>query len=88
MSLGFWDQPARLLREPAPAASWKGGRRPQQVSIGSLAEAARQIATEDPEEIWRFVIVTGDGHHIRSAELRALLRRGDLPAASGGGARS
>lgn len=80
MSTAFWEQPARLMRAHGAAATWKGSaRQPEQIAAGPLAQIVRQIAAEDPEDIWRFIIVTDDGHHIRSADLRALVRRRDFP---------
>lgn len=78
MTTDFWDQPAKLVRSHDTAGSWKGSRRPEQVSVGPLAALVQQIAAEDPEEIWRFVLVTDDGRHIRSADLRDLIRRHGL----------
>lgn len=71
----FWDQPAKLLRSHDTAGSWKGSRRPEQASVGTLSQLVQRVADEDPEEIWRFVLVTDDGRHIRSADLRELIRR-------------
>jgi hypothetical protein len=79
MNAAFWEQPARLMRAIGRTATWKGGRQPEQIATGSLAQMVHQIAAQDSEEIWRFIIVTGDGHHIRSADLRDLVRRKDLP---------
>lgn len=81
MSETFWQQPARLMRMHYGGALWKSARQPEQIAAGSLARMVRQIAAEDPEDIWRYIIVIGDGHHIRSTELRALVRRKDFPAA-------
>lgn len=84
MSAAFWEQPVRLMRTHYGGAMWKAARPPEQIAAGPLARMARQIAAEDPEEIWRFIIVTDDGHHIRSADLRALIRREDFPEAEPG----
>jgi hypothetical protein len=83
MTTDFWDQPAKLVRAHDTAGSWKGSRRPEQVSVGPVAELVQRVAAEDPEEIWRFVLVTDDGRHIRSADLRDLvLRHGQREAGS------
>lgn len=81
MSAAFWEQPTRLMRVHYSGAMWKGARQPEQIAAGPLARMLRQIVAEDPEDIWRFIIVTEDGQHIRSADLRALVRRGDFPKA-------
>jgi predicted RNA-binding Zn ribbon-like protein len=78
----FWDQPAKLMRTHDTAGGWKGSRRPEQASVGSLSQLVERIAAEDPEDIWRFVLVTNDGKHIRSADLRELIRRHGLRATS------
>ena len=83
MTADFWDQPAKLVRSHDTAGNWKGSRRPEQVSTGPLAQLVQRIASEDPEDIWRFVLVTDDGRHIRSADLRELIRRHDLRKTSG-----
>ncbi|MBO9380104.1 hypothetical protein GG804_25375 [Sphingomonas histidinilytica] len=81
MSAAFWEQPARLMRVHYSGAIWKGARQPEQIAAGPLVRMVRQIAAEDPEDIWRFIIVTDDGQHIRSADLRALVRRSNVPGA-------
>ncbi|ABQ70416.1 hypothetical protein [Rhizorhabdus wittichii] len=83
MSAAFWEQPARLMRVHYSGTMWKGARQPEQIAAGPLAGMVRQIAAEDPEDIWRFIIVTDDGQHIRSADLRALIRRADFPKVEG-----
>lgn len=74
MSTDFWDQPAKLMRTHDSNGSWKGSRRPEQIGSGRLAQIVQRIATEDPEDLWRFVVVTDNGRHIRSADLRELIR--------------
>ena len=60
----------------------RGGRRaPQKIAEGSLGEMMALVAEEDPEEIWRLVIQTGDGRHLRSSELPELLRSSEDPSA-------
>jgi hypothetical protein len=76
VSADFWERPARLMRSHVALAGWKGARRPEQIAKGTLRTVAEQVSAADPEEIWRFIVVTDDdGHHIRSAELRELIRR-------------
>ncbi|WP_160327672.1 hypothetical protein [Sporosarcina koreensis] len=53
----------------------RGGRRaPQKIAEGSLCAMMALVAEEDPEEIWRLMIQTADGRHLRSSELREMLR--------------
>ena len=75
MNTDFWERPARLMRSHIALSGWKGTRRPEQIATGTLRTVAEQVSAADPEEIWRFTVVTDDGHHIRSAELRELIRR-------------
>lgn len=77
----FWDAQARLLRSPDHGRGWRGPKSgPAEIMRGSLATLARHISDEDPEDLWRFAIVTAEDHYIRNAELRALLRREDRPS--------
>lgn len=69
-----FDQPVSLWRTVG-GNTMRGGRRaPQKIAAGSLGEILTMVADEDPEEIWRLVVQTDDGRHIRSSELRELLR--------------
>jgi hypothetical protein len=79
MSADFWNEPAELIQVPVVGKGWGGGRAPTSVMKGSLAELARFLQQQDIEDIWRFTIVTATGRHIRSAELRTLIRESDLP---------
>jgi len=75
------DEPASLWRTVG-GNTMRGGRRaPQKIAEGSLREMMALVADEDPEEIWRLVIQTADGRHVRSSELRELLRSSEGPSA-------
>ena len=75
MSADFWDQRVKLLRAPENAGRRSPPRSPEQVAVGPLATIIQRVADEDPDSIWRFVVVTDEGRHIRSADLRELIRR-------------
>lgn len=80
MSDPLWNEPARLLRLPEQGRGWRGSRTgATEIMRGTLATLARHIGAQDPDDLWRFVIVTADEHYIRNAELRDLLRREDIP---------
>ncbi|MGC6330775.1 hypothetical protein [Rhizorhabdus sp. FW153] len=69
------DEPASLWRTVG-GNTMRGGRRaPQKIAEGSLREMMGLVAQEDPEEIWRLIVQTGDGRHLRSSDLRDLLRQ-------------
>jgi len=80
MTGAFWSSDARLLRAQDYGRGWHGPKSgPAEVMRGSLAALARHVSDQDPEDLWRFAIVTAEDHYIRNAELRDLLRRKDLP---------
>jgi hypothetical protein len=67
---------ARLLCVSAPDA--RGRRqptsRPGQILAGNLDELVAHVDAQDREDLWRYTIVlNADDHHIRRAELRALM---------------
>lgn len=74
MSIDFWDEHAELVQAALSGRGWGGGRAPARLMTGSLGEIARFLGKQDLEEIWRFTVVTKSGRHIRSAELRDLVR--------------
>lgn len=74
MSIQTWEEPAELIQAALGGRGWGGGRAPSRLMAGSLGEIARFLRGQDQEEIWRFTVVTESGRHIRSAELRDLVR--------------
>lgn len=80
MSEDFWDERAELVQSAIAGKGWGGGRAPTAILKGSLREVVDHLREQDIEQIWRFTIVTEGGRHIRSAELRSLIRQADPPA--------
>ncbi len=77
----FMFAEARLLRSVEHGRSWRGSRTPPaEIRSGALAELLTHLRTEDTEDLYKFAIVTADGHYIRNAELRALLYPNGVPA--------
>ena len=64
----------RLIQSSLHASGWKGQRMPAAVMEGTIDDLLRHVARQDADEMWRFTIVTGDGHYIRGAELRERVR--------------
>lgn len=79
MSDEGWNDAAELLQAAVQGKGWGGGRAPARVMKGSVRDIVRYLRDQNIEDIWRFAILTEDGRHIRSAELRTLLR--SFPAA-------
>lgn len=73
------QEPASLWRSVGGNMMRGGRRAPQKIAEGSLREMLALVAQEDPEEIWRLVVQTADGRHLRSPELRGLLRQPEDP---------
>ncbi|MBD3761292.1 hypothetical protein O4H52_16470 [Sphingomonadaceae bacterium G21617-S1] len=80
MSADFWEEHGELVQAAIAGKGWGGGRAPAPIMKGSIGQIAEHLRQQDIEQIWRFTIVTDSGRHIRSAELRALVRGGDQPA--------
>lgn len=78
MSDASGDATATLMQTTVSGKGWSGARGPGRVvnvMTGSISDIAHYLQQQDIEEIWRFTIVTADGRHIRSTELRELIRR-------------
>lgn len=80
MSGDFLEERAELVQAAIAGKGWGGGRAPTPIMKGSVGQIMEHLRQQDIEQIWRFTIVTDSGRHIRSAELRALIRNDDQPA--------